>query len=418
MTAILREDPPDLARDQRLVAGGDRARYPSLPGEAARRTLPVGARSRVCAAGAIGHDHDEWRERARDGRGSRDNHRHPPDPSAADRGRARARRRGVLRRPHARARRVNRPSLPLTFQQLTDDAGVETDPAISPDGASVAFTRRAGGKADIYVQRIGGRNAILVAGDPARVEAAPAFSPDGASIAFHEGGGKGGIFVAGATGESTRRVTDFGFHPAWSPDGQRIVFCTEEIASPAGRSSTSALWVVDAKSGSPPTKLTDGDAVEPAWSPSGARIAYWAVDAGQRDLYTMPAGGGPAHGRDPRRGPGLGPALVRRWPGSVLLERPRRLDEYLAHRGRRVHRRARRRTRTRHRGRDQRRAGRACPPTDRGVVFRSAAVATNPIAIPFDPVAERAGPPTQLLDRTGVLMPDDHLARWCSGSCW
>ena len=27
--------------------------------------------------------------------------------------------------------------------------------------------------------------------------------------------------------------------------------------------------------------------------PSGARIAYWAVDYGQRDIYTIPASGGP-----------------------------------------------------------------------------------------------------------------------------
>lgn len=28
----------------------------------------------------------------------------------------------------------------------------------------------------------------------------------------------------GATGESVRRVTDFGFNPAWSPDGGRHFF--------------------------------------------------------------------------------------------------------------------------------------------------------------------------------------------------
>ena len=39
------------------------------------------------------------------------------------------------------------------------------------------------------------------------------------------------------------------------------------------------------------------------------------------------------------------------------------------------------------------------------IVFRSAAVSANPVAIPFDPVAERAGAPTQLLDRTGILTP-------------
>ena len=180
----------------------------------------------------------------------------------------------------------------IAFQQLTDDSGVEGDPAISPDGQSMAFVSARRGSPDIFVQRIGGRNPIPVAADPKRAEEAPAFSPDGASIAFHEASASGGIFITGATGESTRRVTDFGFHPAWSPDGQRLVFCTEAISIPQSRSSTSALWVVDAKGGTP-VKLSAGDGVQPSWSPSGKQIAYWAVDTGQRDLFTMPAAGGP-----------------------------------------------------------------------------------------------------------------------------
>jgi len=294
-------------------------------------------------------------------------------------------------------------ALAQTFQQLTDDAGVESDPAISPDGVSVAFTRVASGKGDIYVQRIGGRNAILVAGDPARIEAAPVFSPDGASIAFHEASAAGGIFIAGATGESTRRVTDFGFHPAWSPDGLRIVFCTEAINSPAGRISTSALWVVEAAGGTP-KKLIDGDAVQPAWSPSGARIAYWAVESGQRDLYTIPAGGGPrtAVTRDAPLDWG------QRWSGDG------RFLYFASDRGgsMNIWRIAVDETSGEPRGEPE--------PVTAGVtsaeqpslsadgsrmVFRSAATATNPVAIPFDPATERAGTPKQILDRTGTLVP-------------
>jgi len=52
--------------------------------------------------------------------------------------------------------------------QLTDASGVETGPSISPDGTSFAYSSPAHGSWDIYVQRVGGRNPILVAGDPAR----------------------------------------------------------------------------------------------------------------------------------------------------------------------------------------------------------------------------------------------------------
>jgi len=307
-------------------------------------------------------------------------------------------------------------SAPLSFQQLTDDAGVETDPAISPDGVSVAFARTAKGTSDLYVQRIGGRNAILVAGDPALAEAAPAFSPDGASIAFHVNSNRGGIFVAGATGESIRRVTDFGFHPAWSPDGQQLVFCTEGILSPYGRSSTSALWVVEAKGGAP-RKLFDGDAVEPMWSPSGRRIAYWAVDTGQRDLYTIPAEGGARTAVTSDAAVDWGP----KWSadgrhlyfssdrgGSMNVWRIA-IDEASG-------------------------AATGQPePVTQGVtnaeqpalskdgtrlLFRSSAGAINPAAIPFDPVTERVGTPSQILDRTGNLVPtsmspdDQWLSLW------
>jgi Tol biopolymer transport system component len=185
------------------------------------------------------------------------------------------------------------PAVWSEYTRLTDQVGEENWPAIAPDGQSFAYTSRARGSWDIYVQRIGGRHPTLVAGDPALDESAPAFSPDGARIAFHESSARGGIFIVGATGESARRLTDFGFHPAWSPDGKQIVFCTEEVADPYLRSGTSELWVVDAAGGTP-KKIYDGDAVQPTWSPTGARIAFWAVDGGQRNIKTIPAGGGPA----------------------------------------------------------------------------------------------------------------------------
>ena len=108
-------------------------------------------------------------------------------------------------------------------------------PSLSPDGATVAFARRAGGSWGIYAQRVGGRNATVLIDEPDRDESGPAFSPDGARIAFHESDDDGGIFVAGATGESVRRVTDIGFHPAWSPDGTQIAFTSARSGGGAGQ---------------------------------------------------------------------------------------------------------------------------------------------------------------------------------------
>jgi Tol biopolymer transport system component len=177
------------------------------------------------------------------------------------------------------------------FTAITEAAGEETAPALSPDGGTVAFVMRQAGRWGIYAQRVGGRNPTAIVADPDRDFRGPAYSPDGASIAFHDAGGAGGIFVAGATGESVRRVTDSGFDPAWSPDGKRIAFASEETQDPASRLTISSVYVVDAAGGAP-KKLVDGDAVQPSWSPSGRRIVYWSNTDGQRDLFTVPRDGG------------------------------------------------------------------------------------------------------------------------------
>ena len=49
LTAILRDDPPDIGSDHRRRAARPRAHHPPMPREASRRALPVCARSRVRA---------------------------------------------------------------------------------------------------------------------------------------------------------------------------------------------------------------------------------------------------------------------------------------------------------------------------------------------------------------------------------
>jgi eukaryotic-like serine/threonine-protein kinase len=173
------------------------------------------------------------------------------------------------------------------FTQLTDAAGVETAPTLSPDGQYFAYASDVRGSFDIYAQRVGGRAPVIVAGDSTSDEMWPAYSPDGRSIAYNRLGG--GIFVVGATGESPRRLTSFGANAAWSPDGGRIVFGSEEVRSAYNVNANGALWVVDVAGGEPRrVNPDDGDALyQPAWSPLGTRIAFWSTAGGQRDIETM-----------------------------------------------------------------------------------------------------------------------------------
>ena len=293
------------------------------------------------------------------------------------------------------------------FTQLTDASGVETGPSLSPDGQSFAYSSNARGTWDIYVQRVGGRNPVLVAGDSTRDEVWPAYSPDGKQIAYNQQGG--GIFVVGATGESARRLTTFGANPAWSPDGRRIVFGSEEVTSPYSTSNSGNLWTVDVSGGAPRQldSLAAGDAYQPAWSPSGSRIAFWTSTNGQRDLQTIPAAGGarvkvtndvavdwaPVWSPDGKylyfgsdRGGAMG---IWRIP----------MDEASGH------------------------ATGNPEPVVSGVdvamdlphlskdgtslVFRSKIESVNPAAIAFDPITGKAGAVTLLQHRTGILTPTD-----------
>ncbi|HEX7251693.1 MAG TPA: protein kinase [Thermoanaerobaculia bacterium] len=191
---------------------------------------------------------------------------------------------------------------PEEFRQLTFQPGQEDFPSLSPDGSSFLYVSSAAGNADIYLQRVGGQNPINLTKDSPVADTQPAFSPTGDLIAFRSERDGGGIFIMGATGENVRRLTDFGFNPAWSPDGKQIVINSETVSHPFARVGYADLWVVDAATGQK-RLLVDGkdralhgagDASQASWSPHGDRIAYWGLrgDTGWRDIWTIPAEGG------------------------------------------------------------------------------------------------------------------------------
>jgi serine/threonine protein kinase/Tol biopolymer transport system component len=180
--------------------------------------------------------------------------------------------------------------------QLTTQPGQEHYPSLSPDGKALIYAARAPDDWDIYWQRVGGSNPLNLTENSPADDTHPALSPDGEYVVFRSEREKGGIFIMGATGESTRRLTDFGFYPSWSPDGREVAFSTEGFTDPNVRGlGSSMIWIVNVSTGER-RQLTDaktGDAAQPAWSPSGARIAYWGKHkGGQRDIWTVPARGG------------------------------------------------------------------------------------------------------------------------------
>jgi Tol biopolymer transport system component/serine/threonine protein kinase len=183
--------------------------------------------------------------------------------------------------------------LEVQFQQLTDEQGVEERASISPDGKSIVYQAGEFGKRDIFLRRVGGRNPVNLTETSPGDDIEPSFSPDGERIAFRSSRDSGGVFLMGATGESVRRLTDFGYSPSWSPDGKKLVIATEGVIDIMARSTTSQLWIIDVETGGKKL-LFKGDAVHPQWSPNGNRIAFWGLsgEGGQRDISSISATGG------------------------------------------------------------------------------------------------------------------------------
>ena len=293
-----------------------------------------------------------------------------------------------------------------SFTRISEAAGEETSPSLSPDGSIVAYSVRVNWSWDIYAQRVGGRNATPIVNDPQRDEGGAAFSPDGSLIAFHESDDVGGIFVAGATGESVRRLSDAGFEPAWSPDGKQIAFTTEEIVDPASRQSDSTLFVVEAGGGSP-RKVVDGDAVQASWSPSGQRIVYWSNTGGQRDIYIVAAAGG-------TRVPVTQDAAID-W--SPVWSPDGRFIYFASDRGGAMNlwRIAVDQSSGQAQGVPEPvttgvQASPELPRFSRDgsrLAFRSRVASINPVAIPFDPVRTRAGVPLLLDTQNNIRVPSD-----------
>ncbi len=182
-----------------------------------------------------------------------------------------------------------------SFAPLTSEAGLETFPSLSPDGSFFVYAKESDGDLDIFWQRTGGGNPQNLTEESPWPDTHPALSPEGGRIVFRSEREGGGLFVMGATGESQRRLTSFGFNPSWAPGGRELVFATERVTGPGSRATTSQLWRIDVDAASGERRLeTRGDAVQPSWSPHGQRIAYWGVPAGtaRRVIWTIPAEGG------------------------------------------------------------------------------------------------------------------------------
>ncbi len=178
--------------------------------------------------------------------------------------------------------------------QLTTQPGEEVYPSLAPDGQNFVYASNENGNFDLFVQRVGGKNAHPLTPNTPSDDTQPAYSPNGERIAFRSTREPVGIYVMERTGENVRFVTDNCYNPAWSPDGKEIVCSTHSHPIPATRNTRPAsLWIVDVENGNK-RMLCENDGMQPSWSPNGHRVAFWfnPPSAGRSDIATVARDGG------------------------------------------------------------------------------------------------------------------------------
>ena len=163
--------------------------------------------------------------------------------------------------------------------RVTTEPGLELDPAIAPDGKTIAYAAGPVGRLRIYVRQIaGGRMVALTDDGFANSQRWPQWSADGARVVFQAGPQRftdrqvaagAAIYHAPALGGTPHRL--FGampggraLSPSWAPGDAEVVFAGAE-----------GLYVVSSRGDTELRLLVPGkDLHSPRWSANGSQLAY------------------------------------------------------------------------------------------------------------------------------------------------
>lgn len=163
-------------------------------------------------------------------------------------------------------------------------------PSLAPDGKSVLFASDRSGAYQIYELDLASEELVQLTDFEGLQAYAPAVSPDGEKIVYYVSRSGGSypdnqnLWIMNRDGSDAQAITarsGGAWDPAWSPDGQFILFASQAAGRPQ-------LFIIDAD-GRNPVRVTEIDGIRGRndWSADGLTLSTYIGVLWDRDIYVF-----------------------------------------------------------------------------------------------------------------------------------